>query len=219
MSSSHEQPEQRGVRMPEVVVRAGKTYVCSSCGTLVEIPADVVGQLVNAVDPMPQEVCVGEPSAEEPPAHAEPVSKVSTHHEPQPQPVLIEEPAPRSTLQGARPARPKRPRQPKRDAFTNTIIDGLRVPSAKELDRALTWVSFHLKVLDRQGSEITRLKKLLKKQSTAQVSRPSLPGRVKEVIRQEPTVPGIGETQKHAQADLGVAPASCQDIPNKRGPP
>ncbi len=31
---------------PQVVVRAGKTFVCMACGTLVEIPADVVGQYV-----------------------------------------------------------------------------------------------------------------------------------------------------------------------------
>ena len=31
---------------PQVVVRAGKSFVCMACGTLVEIPADVVGQYV-----------------------------------------------------------------------------------------------------------------------------------------------------------------------------
>ncbi len=38
-------------RQAEVVVRAGKTFLCTSCGTLVEVPADVVGQLVMTPDP------------------------------------------------------------------------------------------------------------------------------------------------------------------------
>ncbi|QDU76783.1 hypothetical protein Pan97_38400 [Bremerella volcania] len=141
MSSIHQQPEPGGKRKPQVVVRAEKYFVCSSCGVMVEIPEDVVGQLVIAVDPAPQEKTVE-------------------------QSVACEETTPAATIPLA-PPRPKRPKQPKRTHLTGEIIDGLRVPRSAELDRALAWVTFHLKVLDRQGSELKRLKKLLENESTA----------------------------------------------------
>ncbi len=49
-SSTRVRSNRRGVSShddtPQVVVRAGKTFLCTACGTLVEIPADVVGQYV-----------------------------------------------------------------------------------------------------------------------------------------------------------------------------
>ncbi|QDU75774.1 hypothetical protein Pan97_28160 [Bremerella volcania] len=142
MSSNHHTSEQNGAlsreRKPQVVVRAGKTYVCSSCGTLVEIPADVVGQLVIAVDPSQSDETVEPSPVSEKPSRATPIAKA--------------------------PPRPKRPQPPKRVSFTGETIDGLRVPSSQQLDRAFSWVTFHLKVLDRQGSEIKRLKNLLRQQ-------------------------------------------------------
>ncbi|MFN3151069.1 hypothetical protein [Bremerella sp.] len=142
MASFHQQqqqPEPSGSfseeNAPQVVVRAGKHYVCSSCGTLVEIPAEVVGQLVLAAAPSPQE-------------------EASPPTPPQAPSTVIAAPSPQ-------PPRPKRPSKPQRPSFVGETIDGLRVPSANELDRALAWVSFHLRVLDRQGSEIKRLQKAI----------------------------------------------------------
>ncbi|WDI40861.1 hypothetical protein [Bremerella sp. P1] len=206
-SSSHAQPDPSGSfsreNAPQVVVRAGKTYVCSACGTLVEIPVDVVGQLVMAV----------EPSSPDEKEETEPEEQVPA----QTSKTLVEVAAPRLPPKKVRPQRPNRPQQPARETLVGELIDGLRVPSAKELDRALAWVSFHLKVLDRQGSEIRRLKKLLKNQSSERVPGPCLPGRAKEITREEPVGRACGARHRHAPADLGVAP--MVDNANERGPP
>ena len=66
MSAIHETPDKSSLNSqehaPQVIVRAGKTYVCSSCGTLVEIPAEFVGQMVTVkAEPPPTE-----PSSETP---------------------------------------------------------------------------------------------------------------------------------------------------------
>ncbi|QDU74347.1 hypothetical protein Pan97_13540 [Bremerella volcania] len=196
MSSNH-RPEQNGAlsreRKPQVVVRAGKTYVCSSCGTLVEIPADVVGQLVIAVDPSQSDETVEPSPVSEKPSRTTPIAKA--------------------------PPRPKRPQPPKRVSFTGETIDGLRVPSAKQLDRAFSWVTFHLKVLDRQGSEIKRLKNLLSKE---RVPCPRPRGHAMKA----PAVESIGghdpHSERHAHEDVGMVPErrpNCASQTSERGPP
>ncbi|WDI44130.1 hypothetical protein [Bremerella sp. P1] len=210
MSDANERSEGN---TPQVIVRAGKTFLCTACGTLVEIPADVVGQLVLVGDHAPQ----ADDSEEKPTTPDPPAS-----HESNDQPESL--PAPASQPHRAEPVRlndppprPKRPRQPKRDSFVHQMIDGLRVPSSNELDRAFTWVSFHLKVLDRQGSEIKRLKKRLKQHATSTVPSPSRLRRANEVTRPEPVGAIVGVTQSHAQAELGVPLVS--DTEHPRGPP
>lgn len=136
--SAHAQPDSSGSFSPEnapqVVVRAGKTFICSSCGTLVEVPPEVVGQLVLVANPSkPERECSTKP--------------------------VEAKPAPKA----ARPAQPKRP---KRESFVGQMIDGLRVPSAEQLDRAFAWVSFHLRLLDRQGAEVKRLEQLVEIKSS-----------------------------------------------------
>ncbi|WDI45159.1 hypothetical protein [Bremerella sp. P1] len=227
MSAAHAQPEPSGQRSterkPQVVVRAGKTYVCSACGTLVEIPEDVVGQLVLAVDP-PTEVSHVEPSPAQETASPQTPQKNNAyesraHLTTRTHLVAVEDPPPRSIPQKHRPPKPNRPRQPKRTSFTDQLIDGLRVPSAKELDRALAWVSFHLKVLDRQGSEIHRLKKLLKKQRVP-CPPPGAPSK-SDATHSTPSR-ACRAKQTHAQADLGVAPENGLPGANQlqeRGPP
>lgn len=190
MSTSHEQSEHRDNRTPQVVVRADKYYVCSSCGTLVEIPAEVVGQLVLAASET-EEV---------------PPTVVSPQPEPKPK----------------EPPRPKRPKQPTTVSFVGETIDGLRVPSAKELDRALNWVSFHLRVLDQQGSELKRLEKLLKQRAPSGVSCPRPRGHAKAVKSQQTTTTSRDAHQKHAHEDVGMAPDSHgaqRGNENERGPP
>lgn len=182
MSTPNEQPECSGKlsteSQPQVVVRAGKYYVCSACGTMVEIPADVVGQLVFAVDPSPQahDSPQREPQPSDPPEPAsmpaQPSSPVSTHHSGgRARPVAHTTQATKSwgqdtatvgQQQHARPPRPRRPKAPQRPLYAGQTIDGLVVPTASSLDRAIAWVTFHLTVLDRQGNEFNRLKKLLK---------------------------------------------------------
>lgn len=181
MSSSptHRQPssQRSPERQPQVVVRAGKHYVCSACGTWVEIPADVVGQLVIAVDPAPQPA---EPSQDKPPqedakqAVVPPESSQTPASEPQPKSSGISRSSDDGhtassssvtpTAQQPKPARPRQPKIPPRESYAGQTIDGLIVPTAGQLDRALNWVTFHLTVLDRQGAECNRLRKLLKKQ-------------------------------------------------------
>ncbi|WDI44611.1 hypothetical protein [Bremerella sp. P1] len=220
MSSAHVQPNPvapggafSAENTPQVVVRAGKTYVCSACGTLVEIPADVVGQLVIAVTPEAENKPVDAASEEQEPGRTEAAQEKSSPSHP----VTAEVCTRPSTAKTTRPSRPGRPKQPKRVSFADEMIDGLRVPTAGQLDRALAWVSFHLKVLDRQGSEIKRLRKLLKQRSTIDVPRPSLTGRAQKATREGPSSRVGSARQRHAPADLSVAP----DVDNKtqRGPP
>ncbi|WDI43681.1 hypothetical protein [Bremerella sp. P1] len=194
---------------PQVIVRAGKTFVCSACGTMVEIPADVVGQLVLATSHPPQD----EPATREASNPAESPQPSPTLHTERNQDVAVVT-SPRSAEQNPRP---KRPQQPKRTSFVGETIDGLRVPASQELDRALAWGSFHLKMLDRQGSEIKRLQKLLKQRSSGRTSCPRPPAPVKEIIVEEACDLIPGATQEHAQADLGVAPV--WDTEKERGPP
>lgn len=208
--SAHEQPDPRGSFSPEnapqIVVRAGKTFLCAACGTLVEVPPEVVGQLV----------LVANPSSPGDQPHPEP--KPSAESQPQPReagqatratgPSVIttqadkrQDASPervRSSRHASATMRPPRPKRPKRESFVGQRIDGLRVPSALELDRAFAWVSFHLRVLDRQGAEIKRLKQQIDAQKSAD-ERPATRG------AEDPCVP------------TGIASAS---IPaNERGPP
>ncbi|WDI42399.1 hypothetical protein [Bremerella sp. P1] len=191
---------------PGVVVRAGKTYLCSACGTLVEVPADVVGQLVIAVNHSPpDEPPTPEPSPPEPPAasaltndtegSAVPASTIT-------QAARSKAPSPSAVVRPKTPcpARPRRPKQPRRNAFAGQTIDGLQVPTAKELDRALAWVSFHLKVLDRQHAELKRLKKLLQERSPQKRCAPRR------------AVPGT-----HACANVSTTLVASRA--NDRGPP
>lgn len=199
MSFSHEQPNYSGASSsesgPQVVVRAGKTFICTACGTLVEVPADVVGQLVIAVEPSPPE---------------EPVKEV------------VETSTPPAEAAQSNPDAEQRPKsnprpKPKRASFAGTMIDGLRVPSAKELDRALNWVSFHLTVLDRQGSEIRRLQKTLKRRA-CQPGAKHHPQQGKHCARpNNADGTSLLEREVHAQDDRvgSVLPVDTQE----RGPP
>ncbi|QDU73376.1 hypothetical protein Pan97_03460 [Bremerella volcania] len=197
MTTNHDQPEPSGATKPQVVVRAGKYFVCSSCGTMVEVPADVVGQLVIAVDPSPQEELSPPESANLKP--------------PQQQTLIQESPS--------RPARSKRLQQPDRSDLTGTMIDGLGVPSSQELDRALAWVSFHLKVLDRQGSELKRLQKLLKQQP---MPCPRPRGHAPAAATQSHVVRECHSERRHAHEKVSMAPEERSQSSNKtqqRGPP
>lgn len=176
-SSSREQPDQHGSLSPEnapqIVVRAGKHFICSACGVLVEIPADVVGQLVlvpaQSVPSEPDEQSgspenpppsnSSEHAAAEAPGESQPRSPAVTPHNKQPARPRTDAPSPRYRPQNGRSNYRRRPHRP---SFVGQEIDGLRVPSAEELDLAFKWVEFHLTVLDRQGAEIKRLTKLLK---------------------------------------------------------
>ncbi|QDU75297.1 hypothetical protein Pan97_23270 [Bremerella volcania] len=180
---------------PQVVVRAGKTFVCSACGTLVEIPADVVGQLVITVGPPPPD-----------PPDAELASRENQ--------TLAQTSRSTSQCKKTRPPQPRRPQQPAPTAFAGEIIDRLRVPSAKQLDRAFGWVSFHLQVLDRQGSEIKRLRNLLKQR---RVPCPRPRGHVDEVAVQAPVAPSPQQQARYAHEDVSMAPAI--DNAKERGPP
>lgn len=150
-SSTAPQPDPSGSFSTEnasqVVVRADKYFLCTACGTLVEIPEEVVGQLVLQVAHPEPEAAAKTPAAKPKPAPAD---------------TLPTEDATPRPIQRPKPLRSQRPR---RKTFAGETIDGLRVPSGQELDRALKWVSFHLRVLDRQKQEVTRLKKLLKDRS------------------------------------------------------
>lgn len=218
-SLSPQQSDPRGSfsaeNAPRVVVRAGKTYVCSSCGTLVEIPAEFVGQLVT----VPQQASPETPTPEEPasdvsPKIEEPPKKPATFEfvtsdtpdDP------VEDFAVTSSRTGRadhsspphagkpRPARPRRPQQPAPMAYVGQTIDGLIVPSAEQLQRAQAWITFHQKVLKRQEQELRQLTKLVKKRQS--------PGQ---------HAPQPQAAARHAHADVSMAPTL--DNTHERGPP
>ena len=202
---SHAQAESA----PQVVVRADKYFICSACGVLVEIPPEVVGQLVLAASPASQDAKVKEAAPRKEPVTAtdSPMSG-------------------KAVATQVAPPRPRRPQRPKRLAFVGETIDGLQVPSGQQLDRALKWVSFHLRVLDRQNSEINRLKKLLKQRSAGIASTDT-----KQASRQHPNTPmhysgascprprGHDDPHQppHAHEDVSMAPEKHTKI--ERGPP
>ncbi len=186
MSHAHDPPAQPEAESPDgtpqVVVRAGKTYICSACGTLVEIPAEFVEQFV-LVPPQRQQ--------NKRPAAASPTAQ-DTPKQP-PAPTSSDAAAGRGEVSdgmascgasgrratsttaassGAQPTRPTHPKRPPRPSFAGQLIDGLRVPQPKQLDRAFAWVTHHLTVLDRKDSELQQLAKLLKQQKKNQVPCP-----------------------------------------------
>ena len=196
-SSTAPQPDPSGSFSTEnatqVVVRADKYFLCTACGTLVEIPEEVVGQLVLQV------------------AHREPEAKAETPKA-KPKPVVTETqskeaPTPRPMQ---RP-QPLRPQPPRRKTFAGETIDGLRVPSGPELDRALKWVSFHLRVLDRQKQEVTRLRKLLKDRSQGACQAVTQPPK--------PEPPDAHQPMPPVHADRSPAGDKHAHNPHERGPP
>jgi len=200
MTFPHAQPETTGAisheNAPQVVVRAGKTFLCSACGTLVEVPPDVVGQLVVVPDPAPPE----EP-AQPRPAPAKPSSSkpATTQHSP------------------ASPPRPRHPKRPERLNLTGTTIEGLHVPSGGQLHRALAWTSFHLKVLDRQGSELKHAQQQLNRRTKHRVPCARPRGHAKQNTPQPPPAVTPSDAPNQTDPDKPIAPNP--DPTNKRGPP
>ncbi|MFN3149461.1 hypothetical protein [Bremerella sp.] len=217
MSTSHEPSAQfdasSHAQSPQVVVRAGKTYVCSACGTLVEIPAEVVGQLVLATNPAAK----ADPPKPAPsqPTTPKPTSIDSSDSKEQASGVAV---AQRSPSIKRRPPQPRRPQPPTRENFVGQQIDGLTVPSAKQLDRAFAWVSFHLRVLDRQNSEINRLRKRINQPPESRVPCPRPRGHAEKTTQQETHQPHDQQHPKHAHEDVSMAPEE-RDDQHKRGPP
>ncbi|QDU74138.1 hypothetical protein Pan97_11430 [Bremerella volcania] len=233
MSSPNPQPERSGKlsseSKPQVVVRAGKVYVCSSCGTLVEIPADVVGQLVIMVDPASQ--AEDSPDVQSP--TSQPAASISTQHAggkagtasvtTQTGATLVGDRPRACRRKQNRPPRPRRPHVPEPNRFHGITIDGLTVPPAARLDRALAWVTFHLKVLDRQESEVDWLQRLLKEQRRTSVAsdyRQHASGCAKESPKRR-RAPRLSRKQRSdAHADVGMAPRPRHSKrTSKRGPP
>jgi len=153
MSTSH---ASSGQSNPQVVVRAGKYFLCSACGTMVQVPEDVVGQLVTTFAATSRELPEQAPTAEQAPSEQEPVAETIAATTPPTASVAAKTKAKTSS----------------RVRLHFERIDGLVVPTSKQLDRALAWVSFHLKVLDRQGTELHRLKKQCQRCQASQVPCP-----------------------------------------------
>ncbi len=213
MSSNHESPEQDGAisheNQPQVIVRGGKTYVCSACGTLVEIPADIAEQFVLVKPSAAENEKPKEPP--QPPEHSR-----SSDSPKQPTSATSSNRSLTSLASGPPPRRQTPLNRPPRPNFIGKTIDGLRVPSAHQLDRAVNWVSYQLKILDRQHTEVHRLAKLLKQQqkkTTASCRKPRPDSAPARPVKKYP---------KHAHEDVSMAPQSSfdhADVAHKRGPP
>ncbi len=284
--SPHARRQPRGAvssrkNAPQVVVRAGKTYACTACGVLVELPDDLEGEWVlvaaeAAPDRMPDEPASAESaSAECSPAESAPAERSSSASTSTQSP-STEQSTERSTEEPAREAavvaddsmekqhaagqsasaavsrgyrpqrersaqttgdaawstRSRRSKRPQRPTFAGQIIDGLPVPQAGQLDRAFQWVSYQLNVLDRQDSEIKRLKKLLKAKPCASSPCPRSRGRGEGAAHARGASPGTsrreslseslsesprGAPVRHAHQDVNMAPAG--DAKQERGPP
>ena len=246
MSPAHDSPTHEGAvsheSQPQVIVRAGKTFVCLACGTLVEIPAEFVDQfeLVPAA---------AAPATSHQPYSNGPSSKDASPEKPIPpetpqakEPPATKPPSPTAVDDVPSPKRRKPSFQPKHNqklprlSFAGQQIDGLTVPTAGQFDRAFAWVSYQLKILDRKHTEFAGLKKLLRKQKKTQAPSPRPrgptkpatspvssesdgPAKPRHAHQDVSMVPGKmrGPDKKHAQADLGVAPEV--DRETERGPP
>ncbi|PQO39236.1 hypothetical protein C5Y96_05095 [Blastopirellula marina] len=226
MSSPSAQPNPDGTfspeNLPQAFVRAGKVYLCSSCGTLVEIPADVVGKLGWAEQQLPKQ-----PSAEDG-ATGEASSQGCVRVMPDFSfPVRTPAPPAATQQRPKRPPQPQRPQKPTLPTWAGKAVDGIPVPTGKHLDQAFKWITYHLKVIDRQESELKRLKKLLKTErrkteSTIRVPCPRPRGRASGATTADPRKPSVQPIEEYAQADLGVAPGVLSGISSEaseRGPP
>ncbi|MEW4563707.1 hypothetical protein AB1K70_14330 [Bremerella sp. JC770] len=179
MSSSHARPP--GEQAPQVVVRAGQYFLCSACGTMVQVPEDVVGQLVTTIAAKSRELPEQAPTAEQAPSEQEPAAETVTATTPPTASVTAKTKAKTSS----------------RVRFHFERIDGLVVPTSKQLDRALAWVSFHLKVLDRQGTERHR---------PSPVPCPRLRGHAIKGTAQPARGLSDSMQARHAHEDVGMAP-------------
>ncbi len=246
MASFHDPPAKRetptGAQSPQVVVRAGKHYVCSACGTLIEIPADVAEQYILVAPSNPQTDTAKPPITRKQttPSSASPCpsstakeqagSESPLQHTPaQPLPASSHRPTHSQETSSRGSTRPtsRRTRLVSRPIFAGKRIDGLHVPTGKQLDGAFKWISFQLKVLDRKDSEIKQLKKLLRQQA----ARPKPRGRPQPAGKESDNQAAIKRKRRaaieHAHADVGKAPAyaaPAREPPSpeqicERGPP
>ncbi|QDU73113.1 hypothetical protein Pan97_00800 [Bremerella volcania] len=226
-SSAHPQPEPAGASShdvaPRVVVRAEKYYLCTACGTLVEIPADVVGQLVllaptskptppSNPTPSSQQLPPTEEEQEKPPGFAAAARPAARFH-----PTRRTNPQPVARPKDSRPPQPKRPRTPQQPQWAGVVIDGLPTPSGRQLDNALKWATFHLQVLDRQESEIKRLKKLLTQAAQAQPSCRRTRPPAQRPTRREVPLPTQRECEERVLEEVGTSPTAQST--HERGPP
>ncbi|WP_207395212.1 hypothetical protein [Bremerella alba] len=174
---------------PQGVLRAGQTLACLACGTMVEVPAQVVGRKVILVDHSRRDEPDGSAVAQEVPGWTESPQAGDSQAEPSRPGLLASDVSPRhcdggegasaGTTQAelvsgeaspgvaispeTPPLRTKRRKQPSQVGPQRRRIDGLQVPAADEMERAFAWVSFHLKLLGLQGSQMKRLQKVLKR--------------------------------------------------------
>jgi len=185
---------------PQVVVRAGKVYACAACGTLVEIPADVVGQLVGAVEPSedPSSACL---SKEEEPSSPEEVHDVAT--------VATESPSRSSRSSAVSSARSNRAERTPPQALGRERIDGLIVPTTQEMERLLAWIDYRLQ-------QLSHLRQL-ERQLTPQKAQPVPRRRQRRQTNKVPLRRSMGERRRHAHEDVSMAPSVGQA--KERGPP
>jgi len=182
---------------PQVIVRAGETFVCSACGALVEVPAEVVGQMIVPVQQ------IEPPAAEPSPPAREPGPTVRSGESPSPS-----APAPK-----VRPPRPVRPRQPLHMDDQPERIDGLVVPTTKQIERLLAWIEYRLGRL----SALQQIEKQLDRQKPQRVRG----ARPRRHAKQVPLRQRYGKRKftkpTHAHDDVGMAPKT--ENLHQRGPP
>jgi len=120
-------------RTPQVVVRAGKHFLCSACGKLVEVPAEVVGMLGVVPEP------AGPPADSQDPV----VQKQNDQSE-----------VPSAVSASAEPADRAHARPSQASESSRQRVDGLMVPTPREMHRLLAWIDHRLRRLkDLQGEE------------------------------------------------------------------
>jgi len=224
MKSATRQSEASGgrsrERAPQVVVRAGKTFVCSACGTWVQVPDDVVGQWVVVADQSGQTAAVSDETATDPRASSDSVTHPADEAACSSAAVTPAVPAEEDASPYSREDRSQRPcsaKPRKRCAAKRKLprpacagssaeerIDGLRVPTAGELERLLAWIDYRLKRLN----ELQRLEKELERQKAK---------RLREDVDPSP----VGQGRQAYEGDA-VARGNALDYaerPNERGPP
>jgi len=211
----------------QVVVRAGKAWVCSACGVMVQLPDDVVGQMVIVPEESGRQTPVGETPAAQGDSAQRP-SDLGVPHageadergddlvedascRPQGRGGPFEEASRRTEAPPIRPPRPRRPTRPGQTTLGHERIDGLVVPTTQEMERLLAWVDYRLKRLDG----LQRLERELVRQKVEQA--PSSHAEVQQAVS---IMTGSAANQTpsgHAHEDVSMAPDS--NASQERGPP
>jgi len=198
MESVHEQAKTRGglstESAPQVVVRGGETFVCLACGVMIRLPDDVVGQVVLPVEASPRPEPTSTSTGQEEPAREGAAEATS--------PPAMERPQPCERPKTQTPHLEQLPQV----APARERIDGLVVPTTRELERLLAWIDYRLTRLghlQRWEKQLTPPKARRRKATFAHATASGSEHRPRSAAKKVPLRQRM--PKEHSHAELGRA--------------